>query len=82
MTMPLGEGAILQFICKGFMPPASKSTFQVLGTRKITVSLTWPFLKFLNILLECFGSYSSVFQSFMATFFIPHFWTPGIMNQL
>ena len=46
MTMPLGEGAILQFICKGFMPPASKSTFQVLGTRKITVSLTWPFFKF------------------------------------
>ena len=39
MTMPLGEGAILQFICKGFMPPSSKSTFQVLGTRKIQVSV-------------------------------------------
>ena len=46
MTMPLGEGAILQFICKGFMPPSSKSTFQVLGTRKIQVSF---FFKFLNI---------------------------------
>ena len=47
MTKPLGEGAVLQFICKGFMPPASKSTFQVLGTRKIQVRFFCDFLKFL-----------------------------------
>ena len=31
----LSSGAILQYICKGELPPPNMSTFQVMGTRKI-----------------------------------------------
>ena len=31
----ISKGAILQYICKGELPPPSRSVFQVMGTRKI-----------------------------------------------
>ena len=35
MSRPLSGGAILNFICKGEIPPPNKSTFQVIATKKI-----------------------------------------------
>ena len=35
MSPPLSGGAILQFICKGEIPPPNKCTFQVIATKKI-----------------------------------------------
>jgi len=35
--MSISNGVILQYICKGELPPSSKCTFQVMGTRKIPI---------------------------------------------
>ena len=35
MTRSLSEGSVINFICKGKIPPSGQSTFQVLATKKI-----------------------------------------------